>query len=103
MAIETDNTLDFFLNINDFGIEVTYTPDGGTSRTVTGIFDNPYLAADAGGIVEFNASSPTFMTRTSAITGASYGDELVIDSVTYVIREVMPDGTGMTTLALEEQ
>lgn len=103
MAIETDDVRDFFFSINDFGVEVIYTPDGGSPSTVTGIFDNPYLAADAGGFVEFTATSPTFITRTSAITGVAYGDTLTIDSVTYLIREVMPDGTGMTTLALEEQ
>lgn len=101
--IETDDVLGFFFSTNDFGTEATYTPLGGSSMSLVGIFDNPYLAADAGGIVEFNATSPTFMATTKSLLGVSYGDEIEINSVTYMVREVMPDGTGMTTLALEEQ
>ena len=101
MAVETDDTLDTFFSVNDFGVEATFEPFIGSAVTVTGIFDNPYLAADAGGMVEFTATSPTFVTKTSSLPDIDYGDALTIDGKDYVIKEIMPDGTGMTTLSLE--
>lgn len=103
MAIETDDSLAFFFTTNDFGTDATFTPVGGSPSNIVGVFDNPYLGADAGGMVEFSATSPTFTARDVDFTGAAHGDELVIGSTTYIIREVMPDGTGITTVMLEEQ
>lgn len=101
--IESDDTLSFFFSTNDFATTATFAPFIGPEVTITGILDNPYLAADAGGIVEFSSTSPTFMTKTSDLPDLAYGDTLEIGSTTYMIREIMPDGTGITTLALEEQ
>lgn len=103
MAIETDDTQAFFFTVNDFGTSATFTPSGGSASTIVGIFDNPYLGADAGGMVEFSATSPTFTARDVDFPGVAHGDELVIGATTYLIREVMPDGTGITTVMLEEQ
>lgn len=103
MAVENDDTLAFFLSTNDFAVDATYTPVGGSATTVSGIYDDPYLAASAGGMVEFTATSPTFLAKTSDFTGATYGASLVVSGKTYAVVEVMPDGTGMTTLMLEEQ
>lgn len=103
MAIETDDSLAFFFTTNDFGTDATFTPAGGSPSAIVGVFDNPYLGADAGGMVEFSATSPTFTARDVDFTGAAHGDELVISGTTYIIREVMPDGTGITTVMLEEQ
>jgi len=103
MAIENADSLAFFFTTNDFGTDATFTPAGGAARAIVGVFDNPYLGADAGGMVEFSATSPTFTARDVDFPGVAHGDQLVIDATTYLIREVMPDGTGITTVMLEEQ
>ena len=103
MAIETDDTLAFFFTTNDFGTDATSTLAGGSPSAIVGVFANPYLGADAGGMVEFSATSPTFTARDADFPGVSHGDTLVIGGTSYLIREVMPDGTGITTVMLEEQ
>ena len=97
MAVETADERAIFFNVDDFGVAATY--NGGT---VNGIFDNEFFEADAGGMVAVAIQQPRFLCRTSDVSAAAEGDGIVINSVSYVIRVVQPDGTGMTTLVLEE-
>ena len=46
-------------------------------------------------------ADPQFVCRTSDVSSAAEGDALVTGSVNYTIRDVIDDGTGMTTLMLE--
>ena len=46
-------------------------------------------------------ADPQFVCRTSDVSSAAKGDALVTGSVNYTIRDVIDDGTGMTTLMLE--
>jgi len=46
-------------------------------------------------------ADPQFVCRTSDVSSATKGDALVTGSVNYAIRDVIDDGTGMTTLMLE--
>jgi len=103
MPIENADSLAFFFTTNDFGTDAVFTPAGGSASAIVGVFDNPYIGADAGGMVEFSATSPTFTARDVDFPGVAHGDQLVIGGATYLIREVMPDGTGITTVMLEEQ
>lgn len=95
-------TTDILAILSDFGVTVTYTKDG-NSKQVKMIFDNEYQAVDVGGGVPFAMEQPRFYARTSDIQTASDGDIIVINSVTYIIRVVMPDGTGVTELQCEKQ
>lgn len=99
--IETDDVRASFYSINDFGIEATFTPSGGSPVVIAGIFDAPHIGVEAGGSVEVSVTAPTFMTRTVDVATADYGDLINISAVDYIIRDIMPDGTGMTTLVLE--
>jgi hypothetical protein len=101
--IENSDTLAFFFTTSDFGTTATITQSNGSSCDVVGIYDNPYLSASAGGMVEFSSTSPTFTARTVDFTGVAYGDEVEVGGKSYLVIEVMPDGTGITTLTLEEQ
>ena len=100
MAVENDAERDALLL--DFGTNATYTPTGGVAVTVRGIFDEPYSAADLGGFADFSTLNPSFITKTAAVASADYGDAITINSVDYIIREVMPDGVGFTTFTLEK-
>jgi hypothetical protein len=101
MAVETADDRSYLLA--DFGLSATYTPVGGTASTITVIFDNEYIPVDTGGGVAFAMQQPKCVGRTSDLAGNVEGGALVIEGVTYAIRIVMPDGTGMTELMLERQ
>ena len=51
MAVES--AADRLAMLADFGQSITYTAQGGSPSTITGIFDNDYAEVDAGGMVGF--------------------------------------------------
>jgi hypothetical protein len=87
----------------DFGQSITYTVQGGSAVTITGIFDNDYAEVDAGGMVGFALQQPRIVVRTSDVASATEGDTFVISGVTYLSRVIQDDGTGMTFIVLEKQ
>jgi hypothetical protein len=101
MAVETAD--DRLVMLADFGVTATYTPVGGQASSVVGIFDNAYEAVDAGGNVPIALTQPHFTCRTADVPNAADGDALVVSGVSYIIRVVMQDGTGISDLLLEKQ
>ena len=101
MAVETATELEVFFSADDFGVTATYTPLGGSASNVKGIFDNEFFEA-AVGEVGVAIQQPRFVCRSSDISTAVEGDALIVNSVDYTIRVVQPDGTGVTTLVLEQ-
>lgn len=102
MAVETATELAVFFEADDFAVTASYTPAGGSATNVNGIFDNDFFEAEAAGTVGIAYQQPRFMCATSDVANAADGDAIVINSVNYTIRVVQPDGTGVTTLVLEE-
>ena len=99
MAVESAADRASFFDVDDFGVAGNYN----SGTTVNGILDNEYFGqADAGGIA-IESSSPAFLCRTADVPSAAHSDTLVVDSVSYVIVGVHPDGTGVTALMLEAQ
>lgn len=103
MAVETADDRAIFVGIDDFGVAATYTPSGGAASTVNGIFDNDFIEIDAGGGVGVAMQQPRFHCKTADVSNAAEGDALVVNTVSYIIRIVQDDGTGMTMLVLEKQ
>ena len=101
MAIEGDTERAVFFGSDDFGTAATYTPSGGSAATVNGIFDKDYALAAIGDGVGVGSNDPRFICRTSDVSSAANGDAIVVNSVTYTVRNVEDDGTGLTTLELE--
>lgn len=99
MAVETAD--DRLILLADFGEAATFTPVGGTASSITVIFDNAYEAVDVGGGSTFAVTQPRVTARTADVPGATEGATLAIGGVTYTIRVVMPDGTGITEMMLE--
>jgi hypothetical protein len=97
MAFTED--LDIFFG--EFGVAATLkTAAGTTLRTLSVIFDAPGVAAslyDA----QVETESPTALAQTAAVEGATHGHTLTIAGVVYRIREIRPDGTGLTRLILK--
>ncbi len=101
MAVEGDTERAIFFSSNDFGSAATYTPSGGSASTINGIFDKDYALAAIGDGVGVGSNDPRFICRTSDVSSATNGDAIVVNSVTYTVRNVEDDGTGITTLELE--
>ena len=100
MTVETDS--DRLEMLADFGVDATYTPDGGSASTVHGIFDNQWQGTDVGADVDVSTQLPRFLVREVDFPNVQEGDALTVGGVDYIIQVPMPDGTGMVELALEE-
>lgn len=115
MAVETDAERALFLSPDEFGVEAVYTPrDGGPSRVVPGIFDEPGtdwnpnrwpgghpIAMQEGAHIV--STAPKFECRASdLVEGGRRGDRLKIAGQGYKVFKRDPDGTGMVVLTLEE-
>ena len=101
MAIEGNTERAVFLSTDDFGQSATYTPNGGSASTISGIFDAGDGLVDLGGRVGVTSGDPVFHCRTSDVSSAAEGDALVTGGNDYTIRDVIDDATGMTDLMLE--
>ena len=102
MAVETATELAVFFDADEFGVAATYTPSGGSTATVNGIFDNEFFEVEAGGEIAVAMEQPRFTCRTSDVSTAAEGDSITINSIAYTVRVVQSDGTGVTVLVLEE-
>lgn len=94
MAVETAD--DRAAMLADFGVVASWS-----GASFNGIFDNAYEAVDAGGSIPFALVRPRFYCRSADVSGAVEGDAIVVDGLNYIIRVVMPDGTGFTEMELE--
>jgi hypothetical protein len=114
-----DNPADF-IDLGDFAVKgvIEFVPQGktarnldGTTRDITGIFDEPYLKAGLRGDYELDSESPRFTCVEGSSTGARKGDTLVVYNSdgktvfgTYsIMTSPQPDGTGLETLELSKQ
>lgn len=87
-----------FFGTSDFGVGATFTHGTGSSVTVNGIFDASYV--DPLGI---EGAFPRFVCAASDVSSVVHGDTLVVNSKTYKVYGVKPDGTGLMLLSLQEQ
>ena len=100
MAVETDTERAIFFDTDDFASSATFTDvSAGTSSTIKGIFDKESVEQEVGeaGLIE---EVPVFTCKTSDVSSATFNDTLVINSTTYYIKELLPDGTGVTRITL---
>ena len=89
------------LLLADFGEAATWTPTGGSAATLTALLSKEHEEVDTGGAVSIVMSHPRVTCRTADVSTAAEGDSFAIGGVTYTVRVVMTDGTGMTQLVLE--
>lgn len=79
----------------DAGFAVTATV-GASSFPV--IFDNAYQAG-LGNMIE--SAGPVCQAKSADVSTVVQGTAITINAVSYKVREVQPDGAGVTTLFLE--
>ena len=103
MAVETDTQRAIYFDTDDFGSSATFTDvSAGTSSTVKGIFDKDSQEIVGMSDVGLIEDVPTFHCVSTDVTSAVFDDTLLVDSVTYKIKKIEPDGTGMTKLTLSK-
>jgi hypothetical protein len=97
MAIEL---IDEFFD-EDLTVDALYVHPTSGNKHIQVIIDAPYGATQAAG-AEYQNTSPIAVCRTSDIPDALDTCTLIVDGVTYTVREVQPDGTGITRLILSK-
>ena len=96
-----ETATDRSLLLADFGEAATWTPSGGSAATLTALLSKEHEEVDTGGAVSIVMSHPRVTCRTADVSTAAEGDTFAIGGVTYTVRVVMTDGTGMPQLVLE--
>ncbi len=76
----------------DFGIPATV---GGVA--LTALFDDEYATA----LDAVAGSAPVLMVQTSDVPAVALGAAVLLDSTSYTVIGIQPDGTGITRLVLE--
>lgn len=84
----------------DASVPVTYKR-AGTRFDVFGILDAPYQGVSIAE-ADFASERITLVLPTASMpTDSAPGDVVIYDCDSYKVREIQPDGTGITTLILE--
>lgn len=100
MALETAQDLENFFDTETHGTTATVTING-TGSSISVIINKEYFAI-AGESVDVDGTQPVVTCRSSDVTGIDTADTITIDSVTYNIVNIQPDGTGITVLILQD-
>ena len=102
MVLESSADLNAYFETDSHGSSATITI-GGSASTINVIINKEYFAIDPGMGMEVEGFQPVATGRSSDMTNVAIGDTIAVQSVTYNIRSVQPDGTGITALVLEDQ
>lgn len=108
--LEDEDLRAVFFDLDDFARVVTVKPNGADPYTISAIFDARPVDARAlsGAQVGFKGgmqntgNSPQIRCRTSDVADVKQGRAVVVvDGTEYNVWDVMPDGTGLSTLILK--
>lgn len=103
MAVESEADRATLLSADDFGVVATYTPAGGSPSAVTGILDRNPMVAFEGQFGAVRTRDSVFLCATATLpAGAADGDALSADGEDFTVRDLAPDGVGMTRITLEK-
>lgn len=84
-----------------FGQDVTYTPQGGQSETVKGVFYDESTHVDETGRAGVQSVQPHVDVQLSVLSESpEVDDEVTVDGSTYTVMEVRRDGQGGARLIL---
>ena len=96
-------SLDTFLDTDDFSIQAALRLQSGQTRQVRAIFDEPYLNAELGEY-ELDTNQPRLTCKWKDAQDVARGDVVEVGGRPYeVVTNAQPDGTGMALLALAVQ
>lgn len=112
MSILTDsiaNDIDSaFLNTDDWGEAVTYTPSGGSGAAINVIWDNHFETIDSDKLdhngMQIRTTQPAVFAKKADITGTGGGDTILRGVTTYYVTHIMgEDSAGMVILLLSKR
>lgn len=94
MTLKADIVTDLtnFFNTDEFADSATYT-HAAVPATIKVIFDDDYQAVQG-----VESSGPVALAKTTDVSAAIHGDTLVINTVTWYVRGIQPNGD--TTLLI---
>ena len=106
MSIPLDSDLSLMIGVEDFGVAATLTPVGSSATTLKGFFDRALEEQETDGALPIIMRTPMFTCRSTDIVAHAAtmdGALIVINSISYFVREVTDDGTGVSELRLEKR
>ena len=86
--------------IETFGIDATYTPDGGSPQALRLVFDYEYFETE--GQVGIQARQASAGIKEADAPSIKTGETIVAETKTFTIVQVRPDGAGWIELDLQE-
>lgn len=92
-----------FISTDLFATSSTFKVDGtgdGTTINVNFFLEGDTIETAAG---EVEIEQPMAQAISTDVTGADHDSIIIINSTTYYVTKVIPDGEGMTVLYLSEQ
>jgi hypothetical protein len=115
MSMEFDRDFNGYLDATyGHGIQVTYTPSGGTSISINVILNQEYVDIDTAGL-PVQGYNPVAQAKTTDIPNIAFGDTIAAPAVTnldgttikaatnYKVINFEHDNLGITSLLLEVQ
>lgn len=90
-----ESAADRLIMLADFGESCT-----SGSVAFTAIFDNEYIDVGQGN-VSLETSTPMLTARTADVSTLAHDATIKRSGISYKLRGIHPDGTGITTLILE--
>lgn len=91
--------LDQFFDIDEFASSATYTPAGGSAKTVPVIYQKEQrLITDDG--AQYVDQAPSALCKSADVVGVRKGDALEVNGIVYTIHAYPDDGHGVITLEL---
>jgi len=92
--------IDEIFDMEDAELAVIYATSS-VSKSIQIKFFNAYELAKMNK-VDITACKPEAHARTEDVAGYEYGSKIVIRGLDYFIKEIHPDGTGLTVLLLTQ-
>jgi hypothetical protein len=99
-SVETDLERAIFLSTDDFGVEARYTSQIDGISTINVLMENHYWKSSN----VFSGSesrNPYVMCKLSDVPNIQHGDSFLINSYTYIVVELIPDGQGFINIRLQ--
>ena len=98
-----DNTLIATFNVGTGENKgVTLWPGESREVTIQAVFDSPSVRTDIPDGGEISSSNSSFTAHDRDITELEKRDAVVICNVTWYVKELQPDGTGVTRVVLSQ-
>lgn len=97
--IDFDADLLEMMDTDEFAQDITLVTQ---AVTIPAIFDSAHFEVSEDGITALSSFKPMVQIRTADENGVSLEDTVSINSVSYSVADVQPDGTGLTVLVLHK-